>query len=67
MEYLRDEQCYIDRYDLHTIEECLDTVNMFQGIYQKSQDSKKLKDIPKEKTTARRKSHASSRPLCHKR
>lgn len=24
MRYLNDEQHYIDRYDLHTIEECLD-------------------------------------------
>lgn len=43
--YLQDEQHYIDRYDLHTIEECLDTVKMFQDIYQKSLASEELKDI----------------------
>lgn len=49
MEYLRDEQYYADRYDLSTIEECLNTVKMFQDIYQKSLSSKKLKDISEEK------------------
>jgi len=48
MKYLNDEQHYIDHYDLHTIEECLDTVKMFQEIYQKSLSSEELKDIPQE-------------------
>lgn len=43
MQYLDNEQSYIDRYDLHTIEECLDTVKMFQKIYQKSRKSEELK------------------------
>lgn len=48
MDYLKDEQHYIDRYDLHTIEECLDTVKMFQDIYQKSLVSEELKDLSQE-------------------
>src|SRR3989344_5863626 len=48
MQYLQTEQVYIDRYDLHTVEECLDTVKMFQKIYQKSLTSKELKDISQE-------------------
>ena len=48
MKYLQDEQSYRDRYDLHTIEECLDTVKMFQDIYQKSLNSEELKDISSE-------------------
>ncbi len=48
MQYLEDEQHYIDRYDLHTIEECLDTVKMFQEIYQKSLISEEVKDISQE-------------------
>lgn len=46
--YIEDEQHYIDRYDLHTIEECLDTVKMFQDIYQKSLASEELKDLSQE-------------------
>ncbi|MEK7570899.1 MAG: hypothetical protein AAB553_01375 [Patescibacteria group bacterium] len=48
MKYLEDEQHYIDRYDLHTVEECLDTVKMFQDIYQKSLTSQEIKDISQE-------------------
>ncbi len=48
MQYLKNEQHYDDRYDLHTIEECLDTVKMFQKIYQKSLTSKDLKDLSEE-------------------
>lgn len=48
MDYLKDEQHYIDRYDLHTIEECLDNVKMFQDVYQKSLNSKELKNISQE-------------------
>jgi hypothetical protein len=45
MQYLRDQQYYLDRYDLHTIEECLDGVKMFQDIYQKSLTSEELKNL----------------------
>lgn len=48
MDYLKDEHYYIDRYDLQTIEECLDNVKMFQDIYQKCLVSKDLKDISQE-------------------
>lgn len=48
MKYLYEEQHYIDRYDLHTIEECLDTVKMFQEVYQKSLVSEELKDLSQE-------------------
>jgi len=45
MEYLKDKQHYIDRYDLHTIKECLDTVKMFQEVYKKSLTNEELKDL----------------------
>lgn len=45
MQYLNDEQHYIDRYDLHTVEECLDAVKMFQEVYKKSLTSEELKDL----------------------
>ncbi|QQS44449.1 hypothetical protein IPM65_02525 [Candidatus Roizmanbacteria bacterium] len=48
MEYLQNEQHYIDRYDLNTIEECLNTVKMYQEVYKKSLTSKELKDLPEE-------------------
>lgn len=49
MKYLNGEKHYIDRYDLHTIEECLDIVKMFQKVYQKTLISEALKDISQEK------------------
>ncbi len=48
MKYLNDEQHYIDRYDLHTIEECIDAVKMFQEVYKKSLTSEELKDLSEE-------------------
>ncbi len=48
MQYLNDEQHYIDRYDLHTIEECIDAVRMFHEVYQKSSSSEEIKDVPEE-------------------
>jgi hypothetical protein len=48
MQYLKSDQHYIDRFDLHTVEECLDAVKMFQKIYQKSLTSDELKDLPEE-------------------
>ena len=48
MQYLQDEQHYIDRYDLDTIEECLDTVKMFQEVYQKSLVSEEMKHLSQE-------------------
>jgi uncharacterized protein YbaR (Trm112 family) len=49
VQYLKEEQEYIDRYNLHTIEECLDVIKMFQKVYQKTLTSKELKDISQEK------------------
>jgi hypothetical protein len=48
MKYLEDEQHYIDRYDINTIEECLDTVKMFQDVYKKTQASEELKHLSEE-------------------
>jgi transposase-like protein len=45
MDYLKDDQYYIDRYDLQTIEECRDIVKMFQEVYQKSLVSEDLKHL----------------------
>jgi len=47
MEYLKDKQYYIDRYDLLTIKECLKVVEMFQDVYQNGSNSEELKDMPK--------------------
>lgn len=47
MDYLKDEQYYIDRYDLLTIKECLKVIEMFQDVYKKSLTSKELKDMSK--------------------
>jgi hypothetical protein len=44
--YRQPEQSYIDRYDLITINRCLDTIRMFQEVYKKSKDAKELKDMP---------------------
>lgn len=48
MQYIKNEQTYVDRYDLHTVEECLDAVKMFQEVYKKSLTSEELKDLPEE-------------------
>lgn len=48
MQYLENEQHYIDRYDLHTIEECLDIVRMHQDVYKKSLKSEELKVLSEE-------------------
>ncbi len=48
MQYLEDEQAYIDRYDLSTIKECFKVIEMFKGVYDKSLTSEELKDMSKE-------------------
>ncbi len=48
MQYLHDEQHYIDRYDLSTIRSCLKVIEMFQDVYQKSLTNEEFKDMPKE-------------------
>lgn len=51
--YLKDEQYYIDRYDLLTIKECIQAVKTFQEVYQESLKNEEVKDIPeKEKIKA---------------
>jgi hypothetical protein len=47
MQYLYEEQYYIDRYDLSTIKACLDVVKMFQEVYDKSLTAEEMKSIPK--------------------
>lgn len=49
MQYLYEEQYYVDRYDLATIKECLEIVEMFQKVYDKSLTTEELKDITKQK------------------
>lgn len=44
--YLQSTQSYIDRYDLLTIEQCLEVVRMYQKIYKESLKAEKLKDMP---------------------
>jgi C4-type Zn-finger protein len=48
VQYLQNQQHYIDRYDLNTIEQCLDVVKMFQEVYKKSLKSKELKELSEE-------------------
>jgi len=48
MQYLQDKQHYIDRYDLLTIEECLDNIRMVQDIGNKMKLDSKMKSMPKE-------------------
>ena len=47
MNYLKDKQYYINRYDLLTIKECLKVVEIFRDIYQTGLNNKELKDVPK--------------------
>lgn len=48
MEYLRDEQYYIDLYDLFTIRECLRTVRMWKEAIDKKCTGKELKKVTPE-------------------
>lgn len=45
MQYFKDEQHYIARYNLHTIQECLDTIKMFQDVYKNLLENEELKHI----------------------
>lgn len=47
MQYLYDEQHYIDLYDLSTIRECLKIIHTFQDIYDESLTNEEIKNIPK--------------------
>lgn len=48
MQYLKDEQHYIDLYDLFTIKDCLKVVKFWQDLYKKKNSDPKLKKIPPE-------------------
>jgi len=48
MNYLKLEQYYIDRYDLITIKDCLDVVNLYRDLYKKKDSDEKLQKIPPE-------------------
>lgn len=49
MDYLKDEQYYIDRYDVHTIEECLDYYRAIKKGFEGKKDSEELKKYTKKK------------------
>ena len=49
MQYLRDEQHYIDRYDLHTIEECLKWYWDIKDGFEKHRTDKDFEKYTKEK------------------
>ena len=46
--YLRDEQYYIDLYDLHTIEQCLEWLSKIRGGLEEKRHSKKFEKYSKE-------------------
>lgn len=46
--YLKDEQHYIDRYDLYTIEECLGYYRNIRDGLEKKKDSKEFRKVNKE-------------------
>lgn len=48
MQYLKDKQDYIDRYDLLTIRECLDNIRMLQSVGKKMEADSKMKKMPKQ-------------------
>lgn len=48
MKYLKDEQYYIELYDLFTIKACLRVVTFWQDIYKKKDTDPKVKKIPVE-------------------
>jgi len=48
MKYLKDEQYYVDLYDLLTIKACLKVIHFWQDLYKKKDTAPKLKDIPPE-------------------
>lgn len=48
MDYLKSEQSYIDRYDLSTIEECLDWYWKIKDGFEKDKNTEKFKKFSKE-------------------
>ncbi|MDQ3098278.1 MAG: hypothetical protein M3Q44_00845 [bacterium] len=51
MSYLHDEQDYIDRYDLHTIEECLDYYKAVRKGFEEHRDKDEFKKYTKKSFT----------------
>ncbi|MCL5797388.1 MAG: hypothetical protein M1366_01115 [Patescibacteria group bacterium] len=48
MQYLHDEQHYIDLYDLLTIKDCLRIIQFWQKAYREKSNEKEIKDLPQE-------------------
>lgn len=48
MQYLEDLQHYEDRYDLMTIEHCLEHLDLLKGVATKIRDDKKLQHLSAE-------------------
>lgn len=48
MDYLKNEQYYIDRYDLLTIKDCLNIIRFWRKAYKEKSNDKEIKDLPKE-------------------
>lgn len=48
MKYLKDEQYYVDLYDLFTIKACLKVIEFWRDLYKKKDTDPKLKEIPSE-------------------
>ncbi len=46
--FLKEEQCYIDLYDLFTINHCLEIGRLYQQTYQKHKDDKEVGNETKE-------------------
>lgn len=46
--YLKPHQYYVDRYDLWTIEKCLDVIDTFQKVYKECLVAEELKDLSQE-------------------
>src|SRR3989344_1580309 len=46
--YLKPMECYIDLYDLFTINECLDSIRFYQKVYKEKSTHEDLKKIPAE-------------------
>lgn len=48
MQHLKDEQYYIDRYDLLTIKACLDITRFWQKLYKEKFNDKEIRHLSKE-------------------
>ena len=46
--YLKPMECYIDLYDLFTINECLDLIRFYQKVYKEKSTHEDLKKVPAE-------------------